>query len=158
MGTQQSQIVRGIYDAFGRGDLDAALSAFAEDVEWDVPGPAPYTGVRHGREQVRRFFADLAEVQWTEEFDVDQIVAEGDTVVVMGRERATALKTDATFEQRWAHGYTLRNGKVAAVRCYEDTHAQASAFGETNREREAITGPLGVTHPAYSGRSGGSEF
>ena len=37
-------------------------------------------------------------------------------------------KTGRTFEQHWAHAYTVREGKVATAHLYEDTHAQAKAF------------------------------
>ena len=37
------QIVAGIYEAFGRGDLAAVLGALAEEVIWEMPGPAPFS-------------------------------------------------------------------------------------------------------------------
>jgi len=42
------QIVAGIYEAFGRGDLAAVLSALADDVTWDMAGTAPFAGARRG--------------------------------------------------------------------------------------------------------------
>ncbi len=35
------EIVTGIYEAFGRGDLAGVLSALADGVEWEMAGPAP---------------------------------------------------------------------------------------------------------------------
>lgn len=31
---KKAEVVRGIYDAFGRGDVPAVLGAFAPDIEW----------------------------------------------------------------------------------------------------------------------------
>jgi ketosteroid isomerase-like protein len=123
------EIVSGIYEAFGRGDLAGVLSALAEDVEWEMAGPAPFAGRRLGREGVQGFFVDLLGAVKIEMFEVDAVVGDGEQVVVLGRERCTAKRTGRSYEQHWAHAYTVREGKVVAVRLYEDTQAQAVAFG-----------------------------
>ena len=128
MTEQSRQLVAGIYEAFGRGDLEAVLAGLADDVDWNLPGVAPYAGVRQGRGAVRAFFMELIMAGKIEMFEVDAVIAEGARVVVLGRERCTAVKTGRTFEQHWAHAYTVRDGKVATVHLYEDTHAQAVAF------------------------------
>jgi ketosteroid isomerase-like protein len=102
---------------------------------------------------MRDFFDDLHRRVQLDEFDVDEMLGDGDKVVVLGRERGTVRETGGHFETRFAHVFTLRNGKAVAAQIYTDTHAVAAAFGESTREREALTGPLGVTHPAYSGPS-----
>ena len=158
MSSQNSQVIRGMYDALTRGDVDAILNSLTEDVVWDVPGAAPYAGVREGREQVRAYFAERDRVEQSDQYDLEETVSEGDKVVALGRQRATVKESGSRFEERWAHVYTLRNGRVASALFCGDTHAAASAYGESNREREALGGPLGITHPAYSGRPGGDEF
>ena len=125
---QSKQLVAGMYEAFGRGDLEAVLNGLADDVEWNLPGAAPYAGVRQGRGAVREFFMELIMAGKIEMFEVDAVIAEGARVVVLGRERFTPMKTGRTFEQHWAHAYTVREGKVATAYLYEDTHAQALAF------------------------------
>jgi ketosteroid isomerase-like protein len=158
MDKENAQVVRGIYDAFGRGDIEALISSMAEDVSWNAPGAAPYSGRRMGRDQVRQFFADLDRAIQVDQFDIDELISERDKVVVLGRERATSKETGRHFEQEFAHAFVVRDGKIASVHLYDDTHAQASVFDETRKEREALTGSLGITHPAYSGRTGGQEF
>ena len=153
MGDQNNtEIVKAIYAAFQRGDIDAILNALTDDVEWYLPGVAPFAGHRHGRDQIRQFFEQLGKAVRIDNFDVREFIAERDKVVVLGNERATALETGQHFEMDWAHVYTLRGGKVAAIHLHEDTHASASVFGESSREKQALGGSLGVTHPAYSGR------
>jgi uncharacterized protein len=46
----------------------------------------------------------------------------------VGYERTRVKATGRTFEQEWAHVYTLRNGKIAKGRFIEDTAAQVTAF------------------------------
>ena len=128
MTEQSKQLVTGIYEAFGRGDLETVLNGMADDVDWNLPGVAPYAGVRQGRGAVREFFMELIMAGKIEMFEVDAVIAEGARVVVLGRERCTASKTGRCFEQHWAHAYTVHDGKVATVQLYEDTHAQALAF------------------------------
>jgi ketosteroid isomerase-like protein len=122
------QIVTGIYEAFGRGDLAGVLDALADGVEWEMAGTAPFAGRRLGRDGVQGFFVELMGAVKIEMFEVDAVVGDGEFVVVLGRERCTAKRTGRSYEQHWAHAYTVRDGKVVAVRLYEDTQAQAAAF------------------------------
>jgi ketosteroid isomerase-like protein len=127
------KIVAGIYEAFGRGDLAGVLSALAEEVEWEMAGPAPFAGRRQGKEGVQGFFADLMGAVNIEMFEVDAVIGDDEQVVVLGRERCMAKRTARSYEQHWAHAYTVRDGKVASVRLYEDTQAQAVAFAGESR-------------------------
>lgn len=151
MSTQNKQAIQDLYAAFSRGDIEAVLKGMTEDVNWEAPGGAPFSGRRMGREQLRQFFVELDRAVRLDEFDVDEVLADGDRVVVLGRERGRVKETGRDYETAFAHVYRLRNGKVAEARLFSDTHAEASAFGESTRERQALGGPLGVTHQAYSG-------
>lgn len=63
MGTDPVAVVRGLIEAFGRGDQEAVLAPLAEDVQWgggfadtDVPTYVP----RKGRAEVAGFFEAVA--------------------------------------------------------------------------------------------------
>jgi ketosteroid isomerase-like protein len=63
MSQENVENVRGGYEAFARGDLDAVLERLDSDVDWH-PAVAPILGVEtvRGKEAVRRFFTrDLFE-------------------------------------------------------------------------------------------------
>ena len=51
------EVVRGVYEAFGRGDVAGVLGAMTEDMEWCEAEGMPYGGVYHGGEEVGRFHA-----------------------------------------------------------------------------------------------------
>ena len=89
----------------------------------------PWAGTRHGREGVVEFFSLIGETLEIVQFEPREFVSQGDTIVVLGYERSLVKPTGRTFEQEWAHVYTLRNGKIARVRLFEDTAAQVAAFG-----------------------------
>jgi ketosteroid isomerase-like protein len=147
------QRIRDLYAAFSRGDIEIVLSFLTEDVDWYAPGAAPFSGRRTGRNQVRHYFDELARLVRFDEFDLDDVLIDADKAVAMGRERVLVKETGRHFETAWVHVFIFRGGLVSEVRLYLDTHAVAAAFGESAAERAALTGPLGVTHPAYSGGS-----
>jgi uncharacterized protein len=55
-------------------------------------------------------------------------IAEGDRVVVLGRERGRVKGTGKTFDNDWALVFTFGGGKVTGFQCYENTAAIAEAF------------------------------
>ncbi len=124
-------VVQQAYAAFGRGDIPTLLSFLTDDVEWSQPGPSvvPFAGTRRGHEGVAEFFSLVGETLEFEQFEPREFVAQGDTVVVLGYERSLVKPTGHTIEQEWVHVYTLRDGKIAKGRLFEDTAAQIVAFG-----------------------------
>ena len=151
MSNDNKQLVKGMYDAFGRGDIATVLAGMTEDVSWHLPGAAPFSGRHHGRGEVERFFSELNRLVQLDQFDVDEVLGDGDRVVVLGRERMTVRETGQHVEFPWAHVYRVRNGKVSEAYLFDDTHAVASAFGESTKEKQALGGPLGVSHGVFSG-------
>jgi uncharacterized protein len=125
-----ADVVQRGYEAFGRGDIPALLDLLTDDVEWTLQGPSviPFAGTRHGHEGVSEFFSVLGETLDFEQFEPREYVAQGDTVVVVGFERSLSRATGRTIEQEWAHVNTLRDGKIAKFRAYEDTGAYVAAL------------------------------
>src|SRR5688500_20005568 len=85
------ELVQGIYDAFGRGDVDAVFAAMKPDIEWDESEGMPYGGVYRGREAIVEnvFGPILADV---EDFtaDPDEILPLDDArVMARGRHSGT---------------------------------------------------------------------
>ena len=82
----------------------------------------PWAGSYRGKEQVKDFFTALAESTDFEMFEPLEIIPHGDErVVVLGRERFSAKVTGKKVELEWVHVYTIRGGKVASFKIYEDT-------------------------------------
>ena len=124
------QTVQQIYAAFGRGDIQAVLSALSDDVEWTVTGPAEvsYAGSRRGRSEVAQFFVLLSQGVEIQRFTPREFIAHGDTVVVLGDETMRIKATGKLAENPWVMVFTLREGRVVRFREYDDTAAVASAF------------------------------
>ena len=124
-------VVQQAYEAFGRGDVPGVLDLLTEDVVWTLQSPStiPFAGTHRGREGIAEFFSLVGEALEFELFEPREFVAQGDTVVVLGYERSLARATGRPLEQEWAHVYTLRDGKIATGRFFEDTAAEVAAFG-----------------------------
>ncbi len=129
-GRTNVDVVQETYEAVGRGDIPAVLDFLTDDVEWTLQGPSmiPFAGTRRGREGVAEFFSLVGDTLEFEQFEPREFVGQGDTVVVVGYERNLIKPTGRTFEQEWAHVYTLRDGKIAKGRFFEDTAAYVVAF------------------------------
>lgn len=127
---ENSEVVQNVFAAFGRGDIPGVLGLLAEDVIWTFPGPdvIPFAGERHGHAGATEFFMALGGAVEFEQFEVRELVAQNDKVVALGFERGQVRATGRTFDNPWALVFTVRDGKVAAFRSYEDTDALAAAF------------------------------
>jgi hypothetical protein len=125
MSQQNTDLVRQIYAAFGKGDLDGLLALLDADIEWKTPGgpDLPLAGVRRGRDQVREFFRTLVELVDFEDFKTEHFIAEGDRVVVLGLDTIKVKATGKSLTEPWAHVFTIRNGKVASFQEYLDSAA-----------------------------------
>ncbi len=127
---ENKRVVQAIFEAFGRGDVPGVLAHLADDVEWRAPGPAavPYLGERRGHGGAAEFFTQLGSSVEFESFEPGAFVAEGDRVVVLGRERGRVRATGKAFDNEWALVFTLGGGKVTKFQLYENTAAVAEAF------------------------------
>jgi ketosteroid isomerase-like protein len=122
---QNVEIVRRGYDAFSRGDIDALVALFDDQIEWISPGPPdlPTAGHRQGKAQVREFFATIASLLDFKRFEPTTFVAQGDRVVVLGEDEVTVKATGNPVSATWAHAFTLKNGKITHFHEYIDTAA-----------------------------------
>jgi uncharacterized protein len=110
MADQNLDTVRGAYEAFGRGDVPAVLAILADDVDWAVPPPLPQAGEAHGRDEVGAFFQRLGALWEDLSLELDDFVASGDRVCVIGRGsgKVDGRQTGYGF----VHAWTLANGKA----------------------------------------------
>jgi ketosteroid isomerase-like protein len=88
--------------------MQALRDTLADEVEWYEPGPVdilPWAGVFRGRGQVVQLLTRFSEVAEVEQFELSEIIAQGDTVVVIEDQRAyfkatgRLLREDAGFCQ-----------------------------------------------------------
>jgi uncharacterized protein len=130
---QNTALVQKFYDSFAKGDIETILNNVTEDVEWGLEGPAtiPFAGIRHGVDGVKQFFEDLAASQTEMKLSVEQIVAQGDTVAMLGRYSFVAKTTGRKSDSALGHFFTIRNGKVSRFVDLSDTAELVETFRES---------------------------
>jgi uncharacterized protein len=124
------------FTRFGAGDGDALLALFADEVDWNVPGsPAvPWTGRRAAKTEVAEFFGiAAAEVERTESFTVDRVLADGDHAVALGSFTHVIRSTGKPFSSAYALHIGLTDGLISSYHMFEDSHAAAGAFTPEGR-------------------------
>jgi ketosteroid isomerase-like protein len=133
MTRSSEEIVRSIYEAFARGDVEAILNSLDEQIDWRAPANLPHGGHFDGRQDVARFFQGIGEHWETLSVDVQDVLGDADLVVVLatirGRLRATGEDTGYTA----AHAWTLRDG--TPIRFAETVDAPATLAAATNAYR-----------------------
>ena len=124
-----SEIIKGIYEAFAKGDVPSVLGAFAPEVSWTEAAGFPYAGTYIGPNAIlENVFIKLA-TEWDGFSAVpERIVDGGDTVVALGNYGGTYKKTGKSMSVPFAHVYDLSGGKVVKFVQHTDTLKVAEAL------------------------------
>src|SRR3954453_16224555 len=108
----QADLVRGMYEAFGRGDVAGVMSKLAPDLVWNEAENSvyadrnPYLGPKAVLDGI---FMRIA-TEW-DRFSVsaEEIVESGDTVIARGRYRATYKATGGAVDAQFVHAWRMRD-------------------------------------------------
>jgi ketosteroid isomerase-like protein len=122
-------VVEAAYEAFNRGDLDAAIADIAQDCEYVASGAVPGAGGQYlGPEGVKRFVSWLWEEFDHPHADVEELIEEDDRVMVSATIRARGKRSG--IETRWetwqvwtfrdqkfvrGQGFTSREGALESI-------------------------------------------
>lgn len=120
-----------MYAAFGRGDIASILSEVTDDVDWGTETVAteiPWYRIRHGRAGVADFFATLASEVDFPKFEPNLFAASGDQVLVRVDYEYRLKKNGRSATAKSVHQFTIRDGKVAQFRAFEDTATVREAW------------------------------
>jgi uncharacterized protein len=120
-----------MYAAFGRGEIDAILANVTDDVSWGIDtevSEIPWYRVTKGREGVADFFASLAREVEFKSFVPSNFVGAGDEVFVNIDYAYQLRRNGKSAPSKALHRFSLRDGKVASFRAYEDTAAIRAAW------------------------------
>src|SRR3954451_15394451 len=105
--------LREFYEAFARGDFDAAAALCTDDVTWEVPGrslaAARYAGKSGLLDMVRRA-TELSGGTFREE--ILDLVANDERGIVLVVQRL--VRAGRMIEYRTAHLWEIRGGKFSA--------------------------------------------
>ena len=119
------EVVRRIYEAFARGDLDAVMAECAADVVVGQDPALPWGGRYVGRDGIAEFALKLVGTIESE-VDTEQLFQAGDQVVQQGRTKGTVRHNGAAFDLPECHVWTLRDDVVLNADFYIDSQAMLS--------------------------------
>ena len=133
MGPQQNiETVKAMYEAFGRGDVEAILDRVTDDVGWSTDAAieaAPWYGPKNGKAEVPSFFEGIAKTGPVTEFTPLSFASNDDgDVHVFLRYAFTVAATGKDVAMNLHHYWKFRDGKVCYVRSSEDTAQVAAAL------------------------------
>jgi ketosteroid isomerase-like protein len=115
-------LIRGMYSAFGRGDVASVLAALAPQVVWIEADGFPSAGTYRTPDAVlHNVFMRLA-AEWDAFAAVPhEYVSDGQTVIAIGSYSATFKATGKAFKAPFAHVWKLREGAVIGFQQFTDT-------------------------------------
>ena len=118
MAHPNEDVVRETFAAFGRGDVDAAQKHWAEDIRFHVPGRNPRAGDYEGIEQVRQFYAGLAEdvTGGTVSSELHDVLANDEHAVALMTTRGERAGKQLTYNT--VNVYHFRDGKITEMWSY----------------------------------------
>jgi uncharacterized protein len=111
-------LIRTAYEAFGRADIPAVMAVLDPEIDWHVPTVLPQGLDAHGHDEVAQFFQRLGEIWDGLEVKVQDLVASGDRVVVLGRASGKVGGSDAAYA--FAHAWRVRDDRAVRFEEYAD--------------------------------------
>jgi hypothetical protein len=126
--SENIETVKKLYTAFGTGNLQGALDLMDGEIEWSVPGAAPWSGEGRGPAYVARFLETLGTTADLKVFEPRRFLSDGDTVAVIGYEEGEVRRTGRPWKAHFTHLFTIVGGKVTRHREYVDTQAIGEAL------------------------------
>jgi ketosteroid isomerase-like protein len=128
MSQENVEIVRRLYEAINDRDYVRAAELAHPEVEW-VPDSRVGEGPIRGLENVRGFFSDRADAFGELRMETERFWEKDDHVLAFIRVAGKGRTSEAEFEIRIAHLWTLRDGVVVRGEGYGDRGQALAAAG-----------------------------
>jgi ketosteroid isomerase-like protein len=115
------ELVRASFEAFGRGDCDAAFAAYEAAAEWRTADDEPDSRTYRGVAELRAFVAHLAD-PWTDRFgpaiQFEDFIDCGDWVVAPWSGVLHGHGSGIEIEVSETYAVQVRDGRIARVEEY----------------------------------------
>jgi len=105
-------------DAIERGDIESVLQHAHDDVTFEIFAPPqfPFVSSAHGLEELRAAVMHNFAVVLDQQPEIRDIFAEGDTVILFGRERGRLRDRGVPYDVEFVQRFAFRDGRLASVR------------------------------------------
>jgi uncharacterized protein len=125
---ENKEVVRKMREAKG---VDAILATMSDDVRWTLIGTTKFSGMMNGKQEIveKLFKPIFAQLETPGSNVIDNIIAEGDYVVVQQRGTGRRTKSGKDYNNTYCIVYKVADGKIKEITEYCDTELVTSAFG-----------------------------
>jgi ketosteroid isomerase-like protein len=125
---ENKEAVRQMREAKG---LDEMLAAMSDDVRWTIMGSTKYSHTMNGKKEIvdKLLHPIFAELESMGSNHVDNVIAEGDYVVVQQHATGRKTKTGNPYNNSYCLVYKVIGGKIKEITEYLDTELVTAAFG-----------------------------
>jgi ketosteroid isomerase-like protein len=135
-----AQITERFFGHFLADEIDQMMDMQTDDVVWDICDGAaaetvPYFGTWKGREGCLACLEAYDGAADPQVFEIERYLGDGDKGFALGHETVRAKPTDKTFTTDFNFMLTIRDGKVAGLKCYIDSAALITAFAPRSGRR-----------------------
>ncbi|MEH6472246.1 MAG: nuclear transport factor 2 family protein [Halopseudomonas sp.] len=132
MSTQANiELIQQFYGAIGAGNIETILSYVSDEIEIINPLPeqVPFGGTYQGKDGLLNYLGQLAQ-SIEMGLEIDNLVANDNTVVVVGVENSSTKATGRSYRMPYVHVLTIVDGKISRFDEYNQYHELAAAFAE----------------------------
>ncbi len=128
---QDADTLKSAYDAFGRGDIEATMEAWHDDIVWEGTNDdkLPGGGRQEGKQAVAQALGRIQEAWETFSVVPDEFHDSDGTVIVLGHAEGTAKETGKSAKWPFVHVWRMRDGKATKALILADTYELAKTLG-----------------------------
>ena len=130
-GNANEQVVLDFFDRLNAEDLEGVRAILTEDATWipqvrDIPGAGEY----RGRDVIVDVFLAPIRSVFADGSPRNEIlsIASGGSLVMLESHGTGSLADGRPYDNRYAWAFEVREGKVAAIREYMDSHYISRLF------------------------------
>jgi ketosteroid isomerase-like protein len=132
MSEENVAIIRGVYEAFAKGDVAGVLGRMSPEIRWQEAENFPYCDGNPycGPEAIASGVFARCIGEWNGfAVRMSDLIDGGDRVVALGRYGGEYKGTGRRMNPQAVHIWTLKDGKIIAFQQYIDTLDVARATG-----------------------------
>ena len=121
--------LRGAYEAFNKGGVEAILERLAPDFQVRDRPTSPDRETRYGREGIKQLFDSYMEAFDALRLEPEEFIDAGDQIVVSLHQLIRGKGSGAKVVGRIAHVWTMRDGAALSLRIFGDKERALEALG-----------------------------
>ena len=128
--SEAAAVVLNFFELSAAGDMDACFALLDDNITWTNIGTTRFSGTYAGKEAVINDLVGplFGELKSGIDATIDRVISEGDIAVVLQRGRAET-HSGMAYNNDYAQVFTVRDGRIVAVKEYMDTALVDAVFG-----------------------------